>query len=269
TVFDALQPPTKADYNLDVEVKTKILKDRYVIELRVPTKKLYKLRGGETWKINIARDRAIKDEFTGDGTSSFFTIGGVTQRDYTAFRPMIIGDPVGPVFKNGDFNTPRKLNETQVKLWKKKGNVCVNNLDAAPWQFNKPNSKLELCAHPDKEKDLYAKLSSGILYQLHYGIAKSYRVTFRAKGPGEMRLLFYRYHADEKRRIKYFGTKSAASKIKLGDEWKEYSFDFRKEFDDEVFAPAFVNLSGEVCIDDVVIAEEAELQYHGKEKKKK
>ena len=175
---------------------------------------------------------------------------------------------VNPVFRNGDFNTLRKLNPVMVKLWQKKGNVCVNDMDAAPWLFNSSNSKLEMCEHPDGPENHYAKLSSGVLYQLHYGNAKNYRISFRAKGPGEVRLFFYRYHADEKRKLKYIATKIAAGRIKLGPEWKEYSYVFRKEFDDEVFAPAFQQLSGDVCLDDVVVTEEPGLQHHNDDGKK-
>ena len=160
-----------------------------------------------------------------------------------------------PLFINGDFNKLWKLNDVQIKLWEKKGNVCVNNTAAAAWTLNTSNSKLEMCAHPDKEKDFYVKLSSGILYQLFFGRAKCYKVTFRAKGPGTLKLLFYRYHADAKRKIRYINTKVGANKIPLGEDWKEYSFTYKKEFDDEVFAPAFVYGSGEVCFDDVTFTE--------------
>ncbi|MBO4304905.1 MAG: hypothetical protein J6A21_10005 [Lentisphaeria bacterium] len=160
-----------------------------------------------------------------------------------------------PLFLNGDFNKPWKLNEVQIKLWEKRGNVCVNNTAAVAWTLNTKNSKLELCAHPDREKDFYVKLSSGILYQLFYGRAKCYKVSFRAKGPGTLKLLFYRYHADAKRKINYFGTKVGANKIQLGEDWKEYSFTYKKEFDDEVFAPAFAQVAGEVCFDDVTFTE--------------
>lgn len=263
TVFDALQPPTRKDFNLDVEVKTKVLKDRYIVELRIPTKKLLKLKTGDTWKINIARDRAIKDELTNGGDSAFFTIGGVPQRDCTAFRPMVIGDPVGPVFRNGNFNTLRKLNPVQVKLMQKNSNAAVDDTMPLAWLFNGRNCKLEMCRNPDNAGDHYVKLTGGILYQLHFGKARIYRITFRAKGPGKMRLFAYRYLADENRKIKkYISTKILVSGLALGEDWKSYSYVIRKEFDDEVFAPAFVHLSGEVCLDDVVITEEADLQYH-------
>lgn len=262
TVFDALQPPTRKDFNLDVEVKTKVLKDRYIVELCIPTKKLLKLKTGDTWKINIARDRAIKDELTNGGDSAFFTIGGVPQRDCTAFRPMVIGDPVGPVFRNGNFNTLRKLNPVQVKLMQKNSNAAVDDTMPLAWLFNGRNCKLEMCRNPDNAGDHYVKLTGGILYQLHFGKARFYRITFRAKGPGKMRLFAYRYHADEKRKPKYISTKILVPGLILGEDWKNYSYVFRKEFDDEVFAPAFKNLSGEVCLDDVVITEEADLQYH-------
>ena len=144
----------------------------------------------------------------------------------------------------------------------KNSNAAVDDTMPLAWLFNGRNCKLEMCRNPDNAGDHYVKLTGGILYQLHFGKARFYRITFRAKGPGKMRLFAYRYHADEKRKTKYISTKILVPGLILGEDWKNYSYVFRKEFDDEVFAPAFKNLSGEVCLDDVVITEEADLQYH-------
>ena len=162
------------------------------------------------------------------------------------------------VFQNGDLNAIQKMNPVRVKQLQKNNNVAVDDIMPLSWFFNGKNSKLEMCQNPDNPKDYYAKLTGGVLCQIYYGKAKNYRITFRAKGPGKMRFSAYRYIADENRKIKkYIGTKILVSGLTLGEEWKHYSYVLRKEFDDEVFAPAFVHRTGEICIDDVVITDEA------------
>ena len=269
-IFDALQPGTNKAFNLDVEVKTRILKDRYVVEMRVPVNKLMKMTKGDTWKVHIVRDRMIKDQYSASrGDMSFYVLGGVTHRDYTSFRPMLIGAEEPPVYRNGNFNTLQKLNEVQVRLFAKKGRSAVNNMMPFSWQFNQNNAKLEMVLHPGSKDDYYVKQLSGALYQLHYGRKRNYRITFRAKGDGKLKFQCYRYRANDKRKItKSLPTRTFMNGQKLEKDWKKYSFVLRKEFADEIFATAFINVGGVVEFDDVVITPEADLVYHHYDEKK-
>ena len=103
TFCDALD--TEADgksISVPVEVKTKILKDRYVIEARVPLAKLKKPERGEIWHIHFARNRKVDDEFTPAKVkdSGFFSIDGNGYHNATGYRPLVIGTPY---LRNGSF----------------------------------------------------------------------------------------------------------------------------------------------------------------------
>ena len=262
-IFDALQPGTNLDYNLDVEVKTKIHADRYVVEMRVPISKLVKMNKGDMWKVHFTRDRAIKDEYAAtQGDMSFYVLGGVTHRDYTSFRQMRIGAEEKPFFYNGNFNELQKLNAVQVKLFAKKGQGAVNDTIPRYWHFNHPNAKVEMVQHPGSKDNYYLRLTSGAMYQIHYGKKKNYRVTFRAKGD-KLKLQLYRYLTDGNRKLlKGLGARTVIAGQKLENDWKTYSITFRKEHANEVFAVAFINNGGVLEVDDVVITPEADLEYH-------
>ncbi|MBO4632078.1 MAG: DUF4838 domain-containing protein [Lentisphaeria bacterium] len=103
TVFDALGVNPASEFNIPVEVKTKIHPDRYVIEARVPLEKLKKPERGEIWHLNFARGRRIDDALTpaSIGKSGSFSLDGCRYHDVSAFRPLEIGTPY---VKNGSFD---------------------------------------------------------------------------------------------------------------------------------------------------------------------
>ena len=121
---------------------------------------------------------------------------------------------------------------------------------------------MELCLHPDSKDDYYVKLN-GTMYQSHLGRGKDYTVTFRAKGNGKLSAGYYRYHYTPKTKaMRYIALKNELPSIKLTDDWKVYRYEVHKQYDDEIFAPVFTSLSGEVCIDDVKITDGPRLLYH-------
>ncbi|MBP5182470.1 MAG: DUF4838 domain-containing protein, partial [Lentisphaeria bacterium] len=269
TVFDAIQPGTRQSFDLDVEVRTKILKDRYVIEARIPAAKLFPLKAGDVWRVHVSRGRSVSDGFCkGETLECFSSLSGIPQKSFTRFRSMDIGMKNPEEFVNGDFNKVRKMNDTQKRIYKGLNRTYVNGVWAPPWLLNDKGA-MELRLHPDSRDDYFVKLD-GTLYQIHYGRARDYTVTFRAKGNGKLAAKYFRYHylPETKGKLKYISTGAGIPSMVLAPEWKEYRYEVHKEFDDEIFAPVFTRLSGEVFIDDVKVTEGPRLLYHNEIKTK-
>ena len=88
-----------ADIKFDsgIEVKTRVLADRWVVEIRVPAAPFgRKIGDGEVWKINVARNRRLVD---GTSQSSSWCSGIFHGPD--AFRSVVFGKTA--LLKNGDF----------------------------------------------------------------------------------------------------------------------------------------------------------------------
>ena len=172
TVFDA--EGNNIDFSIPVEVKTKVLKDRYVIELRVPLTKLKKPEHGEIWHLNFARNRRIDDALTpatikGSGS---FSLDGCNYHDIAAFRPLEIGTPY---VRNGSFDE------------------LDGNGKPKFWNLGK-NSTVE------KSGSGYAVRINGEIYQgLTVGELKQQPVerkivySFKASGKGKLVVRFFRY----------------------------------------------------------------------------
>lgn len=92
---------------------------------------------------------------------------------------------------------------------------------------------------PAGKKGYYVHLKEGSLYQIHYGREKDYSITFRARGKGKLQAGYYRYHyfPAEKNKLKYIDSKYPFPSIQLTDQWKEYRYEYHKQYDDEIFAP--------------------------------
>jgi hypothetical protein len=92
-------------YNSQAEIKTTVLKDRWIAEIRIPaTALLSKIQDGETWKINVARNRKLVDVNPQLSSWSNGIFHGPE-----AFRSVVLG---GSAFlTNGDFEDLEKFSE--------------------------------------------------------------------------------------------------------------------------------------------------------------
>ncbi|MBP5183111.1 MAG: hypothetical protein J6331_08815 [Lentisphaeria bacterium] len=123
TFCDALNNDAEGkNFNIPVEVKTKILKDRYVIEARVPLKDLKKPERGEIWRIFFARNRKVDDELTpAQGSySGHFSLDGSNYHNTAAYRPLEIGTPR---LRNGSFEDLDKKGNP--KFWCLRGKAEI------------------------------------------------------------------------------------------------------------------------------------------------
>ncbi len=99
-VYDALSLEANdndAKFDSGLEIKTAILADRWITEIRIPTAALgRRIRDGETWKINIARSRYLVD-----GKSQLSSWSNGVFHGPEAYRSVVFGDRA--LIKNGDF----------------------------------------------------------------------------------------------------------------------------------------------------------------------
>ena len=91
-VYDASHPGGNVGDDYGVEAKGRILADRYVVEMRIPVKKMHPLRPGELWRILFARNRTFYDEIYSHHWEHNFSVGGSGYHDKTSFTPVRIGE---------------------------------------------------------------------------------------------------------------------------------------------------------------------------------
>ena len=88
--YDASHPGGVVADDFGAEVVGKVLEDRYVIEMRVPVRRMHPLRPGETWRIMFGRNRTITDEICPNHWDHNFTVGGCGYHDISNFTPVRI-----------------------------------------------------------------------------------------------------------------------------------------------------------------------------------
>ena len=189
TFCDALNTDaTGKSINIPVEVKTKILKDRYVIEARVPLAKLKKPERGEIWRFFFARNRLVDDEFTPAkiSFSGNFSLDGMNYHNTSAYRPMEIGTPH---LRNGSFETLDKKGNP--KEWILRNAEVVKAANGNALKINRGRA-FQCLAH-------YADELSQKPYE------RKIAFSFTAWGKGKLYVRFYRYTdtPDPKAKNKY------------------------------------------------------------------
>lgn len=103
-----------SSFDSKAEVKARVGKDRYTVEMRIPVKPLgvSKISEGELWKMHFTREcRNLQPPKTSAGSS----IDGVPPHEESLFRKASLGTPVT---KNGDFSEVLKVPENERKLIK-------------------------------------------------------------------------------------------------------------------------------------------------------
>lgn len=81
------------------EVAAKVYDKRYVIEVRIPSNKIAPLRKGDVWRVQVGRNRLVKDEIMPKGGR--FSLDGEVYTDTLKFRSMQIGRGY---LRNGTFD---------------------------------------------------------------------------------------------------------------------------------------------------------------------
>ena len=175
-VYDAIGRNPGEQFSIPVEVKTKILKDRYVIEARVPLAKLKQPERGEIWKISFARNRTIDDTLTPAKVahSGNFSLDGASYHDVAAFRSLEIGTPY---LLNGSFEELDKKGNPKHWVLRKKSAVVKSGNGNALKICGDAFQNLVGPKHPLNQKPVERKVS----------------YTFTASGKGKVKVYFHRY----------------------------------------------------------------------------
>ena len=199
-LFDALGVGNPKDFDIPVEAASKILNDRYVIELKIPLAKLKLPERGEIWRFNFTRNRHVPDELTPaePAYSGHFSLGGCSYHDTSAFYPLEIGTPL---LRNGSFEDLDQ--DGKPNFWSLRGPASVLKSE------NGNALKLE------KRGEAFQLLASGDLAQKNSERKISF--TFNASGKGTVHVRAFRYtdttdpKAKNGYRRKYHGTETIAA----------------------------------------------------------
>lgn len=98
-VYGGTNPGGRDPAAFGAEAAAKVYDGRYVIEVRIPVRKIAPLVKGEVWRLQIGRNRLVKDDLMPKGGR--FSLDGEVYTDTLAFRSMQIGRSY---LRNGTFD---------------------------------------------------------------------------------------------------------------------------------------------------------------------
>lgn len=110
-VYDAMCPGNHKEIDLGVVAAAKVLKDRYIVELKVPVAKIGKLQRGDLWRIHASRNRKNQETAPFAGIQS---IDGVEPHDTSGYHGIIMGTPY---LENGSLDVPDPKKPNMPKGW--------------------------------------------------------------------------------------------------------------------------------------------------------
>ncbi len=198
-VFDQrVTPGAKADkaFNSSIELKTKVLTDRWVVEMKIPTAELgEKCFQGQSWKVNMMRTRLLKSREDSEAS----TLSGGPPHDTGTFMSVSFSAKRGVtkgnlyevdsrLWRNGNFNEPGKMLGYYKSLNIKDGKVPSawglggNKSSVFAWQPITPGSN-----------NYILSVTAGKIMNDLKAKAKRYRVNFRYRGEGNALFYVFRY----------------------------------------------------------------------------
>ena len=184
----------------------KVLDGKWTLEIRIPMKNLFRLKSNDIWKINICRNRSIRDSLTPDGAN--LSLHGIGYHDTTDYQSVSIGKPY---LVNGSFSD---LDDNgRPKGWELSGRCEVVST----------NGERCVCVRGNVLQSMW----HGALRQS--ADPRRFTYSFRAKGPGKVKISFSRYHdeADPKAKNGYrrtfFPNCAQGGTFETTGEWAVYS----------------------------------------------
>jgi hypothetical protein len=250
-VYDAMNSAAQAadtKFDAGAEIRTMVLADRWIVEARVPAAALgRKIKAGETWRVNVARNRRLTE---GRDQSSSWSNGAFHQQD--AWRSVVFGGTA--LLNNGGFEDSVEPNKYQKKTaWK-----FVGDKVPAHWSFHEAHpGTATLVAGGTATGGQFLRIKDGWIHQ-KVNQAADYRdnlvVGCRARGTGTLTVAVYRYDRNPEKHVSTVTLK----------EWKLDSKDWThahtiyKCSDDKVLRLA-LHVQGELDLDDVAVTQEKNL----------
>ena len=251
-------PPNRGgdqSFTSRAEWKTAIQKDRWILEIKIPTAELgMKAFDGTRWKINVARNRLILGKPKEEERSS---LGFGNYHNVENFIPLAFALRRSTASNGRESNTiPWKnpgFDKTLTTLtgqWKK---WTVPNGRPAGWQSNHKNGNVELPFHPGSTTNRYLKLKGGTLFQIYDGNVQDISIRMRVSGKGSFMLAIYPYEKLANGKLKNKQTVRLATVPVNSSAWKELSFTYTAKHKNETPGIAIYHKNGEINIDDVQV----------------
>lgn len=234
-VYDAKCPGNESAFDIGVEATCRVRDDRYILEIRVPTRNIHPLVDGETWTFNVARNRTVADALTPQGLG--WSLGGAGYHDTLAYRSLTIGGG-RPLVVNGSFD--------------RMGGAGVPE----GWTFAYGTAKVV-----EADGNRFVRLNGDTVYEyLRLDQPKEplrLRYAFRARGKGTLKTFFYSFtdtpnaqapHGYDRR----FNPSHEGAAFALTETWKAYSGEFTNPAGERCgLAFTGVGEGGEIELDDV------------------
>ena len=260
TLFDGIRTPgSRIDPAFDsgAEIATKVLKDRWVLEIRIPSAPLgEKCMEGESWKVNIARGRVLTTMKFHDNENSTWSNG--YPHDVGRFHPVafcrdrkVVGNARAEAdargWKNGSFQEAGKRRFPP--KWETPDGIFPKD-----WIFP---GKGKAALKEEKNGNRYLEIRQGRIIQNYDAPGKKLKINFRVRGKGKLLLAAYRYtRPAENGKRKQIGGKNIKTFTLNSDKWQYIKEVFERPTDNETTGIAFVHLDGSVSIDDVFVSRE-------------
>ncbi len=251
--------PNNTAFDSQIEVKTKILKDRWVLEARIPTGPLgEKCFDGQAWKVNVLRSRKIKGQLDASGNpteSSTWSLG--SPHDTGTFQPVNFcaarsvtrfGDePDDRQFKNGSFN---EVSKRKASLARENFNIR-DGIIPEHWEIGPGTFSLE--SDPANPDNKYIVVDGNIA-NVYTGKDPAARIMLRVKGKGQINLSWYCFDVVKNQRTQRKIQAITSAEI-AADDWQELRFETEvPAFDlNKLFIRAVPEKDAKIMIDYVYI----------------
>lgn len=241
-------------YDSGLQAKIKKLKDRWCLEVKIPTAELgFQCFPGSSWKINIARSRILKNGYKEHSSISngfFHNVNNFlpllfTKKAVGAGGRYIDGSP----WRNGSFETIVPYGKGKRKNWKIKGNN-----GPLFWSLLGNTGEMEVYQDPATNFSCL-KLSSGGIYQFYQGKISACQIRFKFSGKGILNVRLLRQKLLDGNKRKGLPTKTLKKIHVDSSNWQEHVIHYTA-CSDEIIAPVFECLKGKVALDDVMIVPE-------------
>ncbi len=244
--------PLDTNFKTEAEYKVKVLKDRWVVEMRIPAHTLaLKCFRGHSWLVNFLRYRVVDGAKT---ESSSIASGAVNElKSFLpvtfAARKKITGgmrtEKESPFWRNSNFSQTYKkkpCNNPKYKL------EIKDQTFPRFWHEVRMSGYYEIKQHPEKAGDNFLFVKNACFYQLHKGKDTDFLIFFDAKGKGKLKLIVYRYTRTPKGDSGKFIKLEYPLTVTLTENWTTYKASFRKADAEEVLGIG-VDVAGECSLD--------------------
>lgn len=244
-VYDALcRDGRLADvaFRAGAEVKTRVLADRWVAEIRLPVAACgHPAVAGEGWKINVARHRNLTDGLHRSSTWS----GGLYPAG-TAFRRVTLGEVA--LLENGGFEDAAPAPRSPIMArWQ-----FTADRVAARWTYHEaiPGISTLVTEQPAEGRQCLRLQHGGIYTTVNQpaDYRGDMRIALRARGKGTLTISLYRYERATGKNLPTVVLKEAP--VDAGD-WQTVEADYACT-DDTLFRLA-LGTTGSLDLDDVVV----------------